>query len=100
MAIEILQYGITGIIGPSNNATLPLLTGPSTGVDGRYDVAVDAIDGPAQRYDIDFGVTHLNPAGTTAVVVLNMASSDIKDVMNNPSHGVTGILNLRVIYNY
>jgi len=100
MSIEVLYFGITGIIGPSNNATLPLMTGPSTGADGRYDVAVDPIDGPAQRYGIDFGVSHLNPAGTTAVVVLNMTGSDIKDVQNNLSHGVTGVLTLRVVYNY
>jgi hypothetical protein len=101
MSLEVLYYGITGIVGPSNNAVLPLLTGPTTGVDGRYDVAVDPIDGPAQRYNIDFGVTHLNPAGTTAVVVLNMAGSDIKEVMNNyRAHGVTGPLTLRVLYNY
>ncbi len=98
MAIEVLYYGITGMIGPGSNDRLPLLTGPSTGVDGRYDVAVDPIDGPAQRYGIDFGVT-AGP-GITPSVVLNVTGSDIKDVMNNPSYGVTGILTLRVMYNY
>jgi hypothetical protein len=38
--------------------------------------------------------------GYTAAVVLDIAGSDIKDVQNNYSHGVTGVLNLRVIYNY
>ena len=97
MAIEIQYFGITGIIGPSNNKDLPLLTGPSTGVDGRYDVAVDPMDGPAQIYGVDFGVTSY---GYTSAVVLNIAGSDIKDVQNNFSHGVTGVLTLRVVYNY
>jgi hypothetical protein len=97
MSIEIQYFGITGIIGPSNNKDLPLLTGPSTGVDGRYDVALDSVDGPAQTYGIDFGVTSY---GYTAAVVLNIAGSDIVNVQNNYSHGVTGVLNLRVVYNY
>jgi hypothetical protein len=97
MSLEVQYFGITGIVGPSNNKELYLLTGPSTGVDGRYDVAVDPVDGPAQKYGVDFGVTSY---GYTAAVVLDIAGSDIKDVQNNYSHGVTGVLNLRVIYNY
>jgi len=95
MSIEIQYFGITGMIGPGSNDFLPLLTGPSTGVDGAYDVAVDPTDGPAQRYGVDFSVTSY---GYTAAVVLDVAGSDLKDVMNSP--GATGILNLRVVYNY
>ena len=97
MSIGIEYFGITGMIGPGSNDFLPLLTGPSTGVDGQYDVAVDSIDGPAQWYGIDFGVTSY---GYTAAVVLNITGSDIVDVQNNYGHGVTGVLNLRVVYNY
>ena len=97
MSIEIQYFGLTGMIGPTSNKDLPLLTGPSTGVAGGYDVAVDPIDGPAQRYGIDFGVTSY---GYTAAVVLDIAGSDLKDVQNNYGHGVTGVLNLRVVYNY
>ena len=101
MSIGIEYFDITGMIGPGSNDFLPLLTGPSTGVDGRYDVAVDPIDGPAQRYDIDFGVTSY---GGAAAVTLDIAGSDIVDVQNNYGHGVTGVLDLRldlrVVYNY
>ena len=97
MSIEVLYFGITGMVGPSSNKELYLLTGPSTGVESKYDVAVDAVDGPAQRYGVDFGVTSY---GFTAAVVLDIVGSDIKDVMNNPASGVTGVLNLRVVYNY
>jgi hypothetical protein len=98
MSLEVLYFGLTGMVGPSSNAVLPLLTGPTTGVDGSYDIAVDPIDGPAQRYGIDFGVTY---QGVTAAVALNLDNSDIKEVMNNyAAHGVTGVLTLRVLYNY
>ena len=97
MSIEIQYFGITGIVGPGSNDFLPLLTGPSTGAGGGYDLALDPIDGPAQRYDVDFGVTSY--VGSAAIT-LDIAGSDIKDVMNNPTTGVTGILNLRAVYNY
>jgi hypothetical protein len=97
MAIEIQYFGITGIVGPSNNKDLPLLRNPTTGVNGEYDVAVDPIDGPAQRYAVDFGVTSY---GYTSAVVIDLVDSDIKDVMNNLAHGITGVLDLRVVYNY
>ena len=98
MAIEVEYFGITGAIGPSSNDFLYLISpNLSTGPNGAYDVAVDPIDGPAQRIDIDFGVTHL---GVTTAIALDLANSDIKDVMNDVSHGVTGLLTLRVVYNY
>jgi len=98
MAIEVEYFGITGTVGPGSNDYLYLREAPSTGPNGEYDIAVDPIDGPAQVIDVDFGVTHLS--GTTTAVALDLSGSDIKDVMNNTSHGVTGILNLRVVYNY
>lgn len=97
MAIEVEFFGLTGMVGPGANDKLWLRQPPTTGPNGDYDVAVDPIDGPAQRYDIDFGVTH---SGYTAAVTLDLAASDIKDVMNDFSHGVTGMLTLRVLYNY
>ena len=101
MAIEQEFFGLTGIIGTGMNDLLVLSQVPSTGPNGAWDVAVDPTDGPAQRLGIDFGVTHLNIAGTTAAIALNLVNSDIKDVMNNfQAHGVTGLLTLRVLYNY
>jgi hypothetical protein len=100
MAIEIEYFGLTGMVGPGSNDRLILKAAPSTGPNGAYDITVDPTDGPAQRYGIDFGVTHSNVPGTTAMLALNLANSDIKDVLNNRSHGVTGILWLRVMYNY
>jgi hypothetical protein len=98
MAIEVEYFGITGTVGPSSNDFLYLREAPSTGPNGEYDIAVDPIDGPAQVINIDFGVTHLS--GTTTAIALDLANSDIKDVMNNTGHGVTGILYLRAVYNY
>lgn len=104
MAIEVQYVGLTGMVGPGSNDLILLKAAPTTGPDGRYDIAVDPTDGPAQRYQglstDDFGVTHANLAGTTAMLALNLANSDIKNVLNNTSHGVTGILWLRVVYNY
>lgn len=98
MALEVEYFGITGAVGPSSNAILYLKHAPTTGPNGAYDITVDPTDGPAQRYGIDFGVTH---AGVTAGIAINLANSDIKKVMNNiSSHGVTGILYLRAVYNY
>lgn len=98
MAIEIEYFGITGIVGHGSNDILWLRHPPTTGPNGLYDITVDPIDGPAQRYGVDFGVTHYS--GYTAGLVLNLTNSDIKDVMNNFSHGVTGVLYLRTVYNY
>lgn len=100
MAIEVEYFGITGMIGPGSNDILLLKGAPTTGPNGEYDVSVDPTDGPAQRYGIDFGVTHANLSGTTAMLALDLANSDIVDVRNNYSHGVTGVLWLRVVYNY
>jgi len=105
MAIEVEYFGLTGMIGPGSNDLILLKAAPTTGPNGAYDITVDPTDGPAQRYipgnsNNDFGVTHSNVPGTTAMLALNLANSDIKDVMNNTSHGVTGILWLRVVYNY
>ena len=98
MAIEVEYFGITGLVGPGSNDYLYLRKAPSTGPNGDYDIALDPIDGPAQVIDIDFGVTHLS--GTTTAIALDLANSDIKDVMNDFSHGVTGLLTLRAVYNY
>lgn len=100
MSIEVEAFGITGIVGPGSNDLLILRHAPSTGPNGEYDIALDPNDGPAQRLNVDFGVTHLDAWGVTAAVALDLVNSDIKDVMNDFSHGVTGVLNLRVVYNY
>jgi hypothetical protein len=97
MALEVEYFGITGMVDVGSNDYLYLKHAPTTGPNGDYDLTVDPTDGPAQRYDIDFGVTHL---GATAAVALDLVNSDIKSVMNNYSHGVTGVLYLRVVYNY
>lgn len=102
MALEVEFFTITGIVGPGMNDALMLAHAPSTGPNGEYDIALDPIDGPAQRLDIDFGVTHMdfNSSGMTGLVTLNLENSDVKDVMNNTYHGVTGPLTMRVAYNY
>jgi hypothetical protein len=104
MAIEVEYFGLTGMVGPGSNDLILLKGSPTTGPDGRYDIAVDPTDGPAQRYQglstDDFGVTFTNDPGTTAMLAINLVNSDIKNVMNDTSHGVTGILWLRVVYNY
>lgn len=109
MPIEVEFFGLTGIVGGTDNDLILLLHAPSTGPDGEYDVALDPTDGPAQRRlkadssninEADFGVTHFDAYGNTGAIMLNLPNSDIKDVLNNTSHGVTGILNLRVVYNY
>jgi len=103
MAIEIEFHTFTGTIGfpGDENDILLLRQPPSTGPNGEWDVAVDPIDGPAQRLGIDFGVTHLDAAGNTGALALNLENSDIKEVLNNTlSYGVTGPLHLRVLYNY
>lgn len=100
MPIEVEFFGLTGLVGGTPNDLLFLKHPPSTGPNGLYDLALDPTDGPAQRMGVDFGVTHSNLAGETGMVALNLANSDVKDVLNNTSHGVTGILYLRVLYNY
>ena len=109
MAIEVEFFGLTGIVGGQPNDLILLRHAPSTGFSGEYDVAVDPIDGPAQislKVDnsnintADFGVTHLDASGNTGALMLNLPNSDIKDVLNDVSHGVTGLLTLRAVYNY
>lgn len=101
MAMELEFFGLTGMVGPGSNDLLILREAPSTGPNGEWDVALDPTDGPAQRLGIDFGVTHLDASGETAAIALDLVNSDIKDVMNNyQPHGVTGVLTLRVLYNY
>jgi len=100
MSIEVEYFGLTGMVGPGSNDLKLLRSAPTTGPNGAYDIAVDPTDGPAQRYGIDFGVTHANAAGTTALVCFNLVNSDIKNVLNSTAHGVTGVLYLRVVYNY
>jgi len=100
MAVEVEFFGLTGFGGLGSNAVLYLKHPPTTGPDGNYDVAVDPTDGPAQRYGIDFGVTHTDLSGTTGAIALDLENSDIKDVVTDVSHGITGPVTLRVVYNY
>lgn len=110
MAIEVEYHGLTGTVGnPGDENDLILLrhapsTGPvSAGVgqeEREYDIALDPNDGPAQRLGIDFGVTHLDSSGYTTAIALNLEDSDVKDVLNDLSHGVTGMLDIRLVYNY
>jgi len=101
MSIEVESFGLTGAYGITGiNDLLLLKHPPTTGLNGAYDIAVDPNDGPAQRLGIDFGVTHLDANGATCALSLNLEGSDIKDVMEDQTHGVTGMLYLRVIYNY
>lgn len=94
MSIEVeyftgIQASVTGLFY--------LRHSPTTGADGAYDVAVDPLDGPAQILGRDFGVTN---AGNTGVLTFNLPNSDIRDVVMNVGHGVTGPLDIRVVYNY
>ena len=100
MAVEVEFFTITGQVGPGSNDFLILQHSPSTGPNGEYDVALDPTDGPAQRQGIDFGVTHLDASGCTGVIALDLVDSDIKDVMNDFSHGATAPLTMRVVYNF
>ena len=102
MAIEVESFGLTGMIGPGSNDLLILQHPPSTGPNGVWDIALDPINGPAQRLGIDFGVTHLDaPYGNTGAIALDLVDSDIKEVLNNyPAYGSTGILYMRAVYNY
>ncbi len=93
MSIEVEYFtGIQAVTG-----LFYLKHSPSTGADGAYDVAVDPLDGPAQILGKDFGVTN---SGNTGVLTFNIATSDVRDVLINKGHGVTGPLSLRVVYNY
>lgn len=98
--VEFLPLPLTGIIGfPGVTGIYPLLHAPTTGVDGKYDIAIDPMDGPAQEYGKDFGVTHMGLTG--GAITVDLADSDIKAALNNyMSHGVTGVLTLRAVYNY
>jgi hypothetical protein len=93
MSIEIEYFtGLQAVTG-----LFYLKHSPSTGANGQFDVAVDPLDGPAQIIGKDFGVTN---AGLTGVLTFNLPNSDILDVTMNRGHGVTGPLDLRVLYNY
>lgn len=108
MAIEVEYHGLTGTVGnPGDENDLILLrhapsTGPVGGLNPEddYDIALDPNDGPAQRLGVDFGVTHLDASGYTTAIALDLENSDVKDVLNDLSHGVTGMLNIRIVYNY
>lgn len=104
MAIEVEYFGLTGMIGGGySNDILWLKHAPTTGPNGAYDIAVDPADGPAQRYSVDFGVTHSTISGATGGIATNLPNSDIKSVLNGPQYGMsgmTGILWLRAVYNY
>lgn len=101
MSIEVESFGLTGMVGPGSNDLLLLKEPPTTGVNGDYDIALDPINGPAQRLDIDFGVTHLDGSGNTAAIALDLPYSDVKEVVNNyAGYGATGVIWLRAVYNY
>lgn len=105
MAIELEFFSLTGMVGNTGDTGLLFLKHPpSTGPNGYYDIAVDPTDGPAQKLSgpipaaqADYGVTH---AGATGAVAFDYNGSSIKDVLLDTSHGVTGPLKLRVLYNY
>ena len=95
--VEIEYFSLTGMQGNTGETgMLYLKMLPSTGPNGVYDVAVDPSDGPAQTYNIDFGVT---ASSLTGAVFFDLVNSDIKDVLMDYTHGVTGPLFLRVLYN-
>jgi len=100
MAIEVEYFRLTGIVGNfGETGLLTLVHMPSTGPNGAPDIAVDPIDGPAQIYGLDFGVTYM--AGGTGLLVFNLPNSDIWDVIRNVNtSGQTGPLMLRTVYNY
>lgn len=98
MAIEVEYFRLTGVVGNfGETGAVALFHPPSTGPNGLPDIAIDPIDGPAQIYDIDFGVTYI---GATGVFTFNLLNSDIWDVVHNmDALGQTG-LTLRTVYNY
>jgi len=99
MAIEVEYFTLTGMQGNfGETGALALFHPPSTGPNGLPDLAIDPIDGPAQVYNTDFGVTYL---GATGVVIFNLLNSDIKNVLLGVNAaGQTGPLTLRTVYNY
>jgi hypothetical protein len=100
MAIELEFFSLTGMLGNAGaTGILNLNSMPSTGPYGTYDIAVDPVDGPAQVLGTDYSVT--GQAGSTGGAIrFDLPASSIRDVLLNLSHGVTGPLNLRVLYNY
>ena len=97
MTIEIEFFSLTGLAGNCGSTGMLLLNRfPTTGPSGNYDVAVDPVDGPAQIFNIDFGITGV---GLTGFLYFDMPNSDIRNNLLFPTQGVTGPINLRVLYN-
>lgn len=105
MAIELEFFSLTGLVGNTGETGIIYLKHPpTTGPNGYYDIALDPTDGPAQKLlgpipasEADYGVTH---AGVTGGLFFDLEGSTIKDVLLDSSHGVTGPLKIRVLYNY
>lgn len=105
MPIEVEFFSVTGMLGDGMTGLLLLRHSPTTGLNGEYDIAVDPIDGPAQRLGIDFGVTHLDSSyGNTGAITYDLPDpspgSDIREVLLNTSIDAIPVLTLRVVYNY
>jgi hypothetical protein len=97
MAIEIEYFSLTGMEGNCGITGMLLLKmPPTTGPNNSYDVAVDPVDGPAQSFGTDFGVTS---SGLTGYVYFDLLNSDIRRNILHPIQGVTGPIELRVLYN-
>lgn len=97
MAIEVEYFHLTGLEGNCGVTGILLLKmPPTTGPNGEYDVAVDPTDGPAQLFNTDFGVTS---TGLTGYVFFDMPNSDIRNNLLYPQSGMTGPIDLRVLYN-
>ena len=107
MSIEIEYHTLTGMIGNAGaTGILNLNAMPSTGPYGTYDIAVDPVDGPAQKYiqgntsNSDFGITGQPSPATGGAIHFNLPNSSIKqNLLNLSDYGATGI-SLRVIYNH
>ena len=100
MAIEIEYFRLTGMMGNfGDTGLLTLAQMPTTGPNGAPDIAIDPVDGPAQVYNTDFGITYMG--GGTGLLVFNLPNSDIQNVLLNiNTSGQTGLLTLRAVYNY
>ena len=102
MPIEVEFFSLTGMMGNAGvTGIINLHAMPTTGPYGTYDIAIDPVDGPAQVLNVDFSVTGQAGAGSTGGAIrIDLANSDIRRVFMDGSHGVTGPLVLRAVYNH
>jgi hypothetical protein len=103
MAIEVEYFHLTGMLGNCGETGLLVLKmPPTTGPNGKYNVAVDSLDGPAQviegEYGMagitggDFGVTSV---GLTGYIFFDLSTSDLRtNLLYTPDP-----IDLRVVYN-